>query len=135
MLSIYRAGRVLVSATLALMLALSGLVLTAPTPARAATTFHVTSLGDPAVTPGTCPHTTNCTLRAALTAAAATGYTIVFDVTGTISLSSPFNLTKSVTIQGPGSASLALDGGGSRQIFNIGFGLTIGISGMTLQNA
>lgn len=105
------------------------ILLPAAAPVHAAT-VTVTSTAD---TAGTCPHPTDCTLRTAL-AAAAPGDTIQFAVSGTILLGSTLTLTKDVTIQGPGAASLALDGQNARRVFSVNSGVTATISGLTIQH-
>jgi hypothetical protein len=73
-------------------------------------------------------------LRQAL-ADANDGDTINFAVTGTIGLTSAELLVnKSVTISGPGAASLAVDGNATSRVLHIGAGKTISISGLTLTN-
>jgi len=54
-------------------------------------------------------------LRQAI-ADAASGGTIVFDVTGAIALSSELVVDKSLTISGPGAGSLAISGGGASRL-------------------
>jgi trimeric autotransporter adhesin len=75
-------------------------------------------------------------LRAAITNAnASSGVTITFAVTGTINLLGALPaLTQSMTITGPGASSLVVDGGGAVQVFNVGTGITVTISGLTIQN-
>ena len=73
-------------------------------------------------------------LRQAL-ANANDGDTINFAVTGTIGLTSGELLVdKNVTISGPGTASLAVDGNATSRVFHIGPGKTVSISGLTLTN-
>ena len=63
------------------------------------------------------------------------GDTINFAVTGTIGLTSGQLLVdKNVTISGPGSASLAVDGNATSRVFHIGPGKIVSISGLTLTN-
>jgi uncharacterized protein (TIGR03437 family) len=63
------------------------------------------------------------------------GVTITFAVTGTINLLSALpQLTQSMTVTGPGASSLAIDGGGAVQVLNVGSGITVSISGVTIQN-
>lgn len=75
--------------------------------------------------------------RDAVTSAAA-GDTIVFgSVTGTITLTTgEIVLNKSVTISGPGAATLALSGNNASRIFNVDgtAAPTITVSGLTLRN-
>jgi uncharacterized protein (TIGR03437 family) len=76
-------------------------------------------------------------LRAAITNANASsgGVTITFAVNGTINLLSALPaLTQSMTITGPGASSLVIDGGGAVQVFNITTGITVTISGVTIQH-
>ena len=73
-------------------------------------------------------------LRQAL-ANANDGDTINFAVTGTIGLTSGELLVdKNVTISGPGTATLAVDGNFKSRVFHIGPGKTVSISGLTLTN-
>jgi hypothetical protein len=63
------------------------------------------------------------------------GDTINFAVTGTIGLTSgELLVNKSVTISGPGAASLAVDGNATSRVFHIGAGNTVSISGLSLTN-
>ncbi len=89
-------------------------------------TFTVTSLADSGTG----------TLRAAITAAnASTGGAISFAVSGTIHLATALPaLTQSMAISGPRASSLVLDGGGAVQVFNVQNGITVSISGVTVQN-
>ncbi len=51
----------------------------------------------------------------------------------TITLTSgELNVTSSITIQGPGAGKLAVSGGGSSEVFDIGSGVTATISGLTI---
>jgi len=87
-----------------------------------ATTITVTNTNDSG--PGS--------LRQAL-ADANDGDTITFTVTGTIGLTSGELLVdKSVTISGPGTADLAVDGNANSRVFHIGSGKTVSISGLTI---
>ncbi|MBN1185834.1 MAG: T9SS type A sorting domain-containing protein [Bacteroidales bacterium] len=74
-------------------------------------------------------------LRQAL-ADAANGDTINFSVTGVITVLSQLDIAKSITIQGPGADSLAIDGGGTSRIFYDGNSSlnTVEISGLELKN-
>ena len=73
-------------------------------------------------------------LRQAL-ADANDGDTINFEVTGTIGLTSGELLVdKNVTISGPGTAILAVDGNFTSRVFHIGSGKTVSISALTLTN-
>src|SRR5262249_50092335 len=102
--------------TLVIVTLLSIPLLGTPRPANAAI-IGVTSTGDVG---GTCPDPSNCTLRAAI-AAAAPGDTITFGVTGTITLTSNTVLTiaKNLTISGPGVGSLAVDGNNATEVISI----------------
>ena len=74
-------------------------------------------------------------LRAAISSvdADSSADTINFSVTGTITLHSALPaITNSVTITGPGANLLTVSGGGSYQVFNIGSGVTVSISGLTI---
>ena len=76
-------------------------------------------------------------LRYAITEADANpGSTIDFDVTGTIQLTSALpDLSADVTISGPGSSSLTVQGGGPSsnfRVFTEDIGVTASISGMTV---
>lgn len=63
------------------------------------------------------------------------GDTISFAVTGTITLTSgELLVAKSVTIFGPGAATLAVDGNATSRVFHIGPGKTVSISSLTLTN-
>ena len=73
-------------------------------------------------------------LRQAL-AAAASGETIDFSVTGTITLTSgELTIGQNQTITGPGASSLTIDGNNNSRIFYISSGATVNISGLTLAN-
>jgi predicted outer membrane repeat protein len=73
-------------------------------------------------------------LRQAL-AIANDGDTITFAVTGTIGLTSGELLVdKSITISGPGAASLAINGNAKSRVFHIGASRTVTISGLTITN-
>jgi hypothetical protein len=73
-------------------------------------------------------------LRQAL-ASANDGDIINFALTGTIGLTSgELLIDKSVTISGPGTATLAVDGNFTSRVFHIGPGKTVSISGLTLTN-
>ena len=63
------------------------------------------------------------------------GDAINFAVSGTIALTSgELLVNKSVTISGPGAATLAVDGNFTSRVFNIGPGKTVSISGLTVTN-
>ena len=73
-------------------------------------------------------------LRQAL-AEAANGDTINFSVTGVISVLSSLDISKSITILGPGADSLAIDGRGLCRIFDeVGGFKIVEISGLELKN-
>src|SRR6266498_2799533 len=66
---------------------------------------------------------------------ASDGDTITFAVTGTIGLTSGELLVdKSITISGPGSGSLAVDGNATSRVFHIVSGKNVTISGLTITN-
>jgi hypothetical protein len=67
-------------------------------------------------------------------ASASSGDTINFSVTGTITLSSTLTISTSLTISGPGASNLAISGGGTVQVFVIQGGITVTISGVTIEN-
>jgi hypothetical protein len=101
---------------------------------HAGTTFTVQDSGDGAADANRCPGST-CRLRDALAKAAASGDTINFSVTGAITLNSGQLLVdKSVTITGPGAASLAVDGNAASRVFLTDLGKTVSISGLTIRN-
>ncbi len=76
------------------------------------------------------------TLRSVL-AAAAPGDTIVFNVTGTITLDTIRNVLfigTPVTISGPGAGNLAINGNNSTTVFQVAYGVGATISGVTIEN-
>ena len=75
-------------------------------------------------------------LRAAI-AAASPGDTINFNLTypATVHLSSTLSVGTDLTISGPGVSNLALDGNQAIEVLSISQGVTVGISGMTIENA
>jgi hypothetical protein len=81
---------------------------------------------------------TGTSLRDAITTSnnSATGGAIAFTVTGTIMLTGNLPpLTQSVSITGPGPpTSLVIDGATLYQPFNVGPGITVSMSGLTIQN-
>ncbi|MGH9512523.1 MAG: choice-of-anchor Q domain-containing protein [Terriglobales bacterium] len=74
-------------------------------------------------------------LRAAI-ASASPGDTINFSLAypATITLSSTLSIGTSMTIGGPGASNLAISGNNSVQVLNIGGGITVTISGLSIQN-
>jgi len=118
-------------------LAVTMLVLVAALPSLAATDT-VTSLVD-----NSSSLTTAGTLRYWL-ANAASGDTIVFSVTGTITLDctdpgdGPLVISQNLTISGPGAANLAISGGlpsaFACQVFVVNTAVTATISGVTIEN-
>lgn len=73
-------------------------------------------------------------LRAAV-AAAHPGDTVEFSVTGVITLTTGHILiAKDLTITGPGAAHLTVSGNNASRIFEIAFGSTVAISGLTIAN-
>jgi CSLREA domain-containing protein len=99
-----------------------------------AATLTVDTLAD--TTGAGCPPG-SCSLRRAINAAAS-GDTITFSVTGTITLNSgPLFIDKNLIISGPGPSSLTVSGNNATQVFTIGtFGSptpsTVTISGLTI---
>src|SRR5215813_5219225 len=90
-----------------------------------ATTITVTNTNDSG--PGS--------LRQAL-ATANNGDTINFAVSGTITLTSgELDVTKNVTIAGPGANRLAIDGNQGTLVFGLPPQITVTISGLTIKNA
>jgi hypothetical protein len=73
-------------------------------------------------------------LRAAI-AAANPGDSITFAVSGTITnLTGELVVDKDLTIAGPGPSQLAVSGNNARRGFNIAWGVTVTISGLTITN-
>jgi hypothetical protein len=118
---------------------LLGLALLAPM-AASASTWYVDNYID---TTGSCTADTpssgpgSCGLRDAIAAAVA-GDTIVFDSS---LAGSPITLTSGVltvgagiTIDGSSITGIAVDGGGSYQVFDVSASVTATISGLTIQN-
>jgi hypothetical protein len=62
--------------------------------------------------------------------------TINFSVTGTIITltTGQLSISNNVTISGPGASQLTINGGGGGRIFDIGPGITVTISGLTVTN-
>src|SRR5260221_11491409 len=74
------------------------------------------------------------TLRDAL-AGAASGDTIEFGVTGTITLTNgELIVSKSVSILGPGATNLAVNGNHASRVFHIASNTVVSISGLTITN-
>jgi fibronectin-binding autotransporter adhesin len=89
-----------------------------------AATEHVTSLADDG-SPGT--------LRAVM-AAAAPGDTIVFNVTGTITLTKgPLEINKAVVVSGPGKAKLFISGASTFTVLQVNAGVAAVLSGITIE--
>ncbi len=103
-------------------------------PAAPMATITVTSLGDGAANAANCPGA-SCRLRDAIEDAAS-GDTINFSVTGTITLTNGhLIISKNLTISGPGATQLAVSGNNASRIFVISPGFTTAISGLTIRNA
>lgn len=64
--------------------------------------------------------------------ASPTEATVVFSVTGTITLSSQLELSNDVTIQGPGTDLLQINGNAQGRVFFVDSGVTASISGVTV---
>ncbi|MFL6530006.1 MAG: choice-of-anchor Q domain-containing protein [Chthoniobacterales bacterium] len=91
------------------------------------------STADGAANAANCPGP-GCRLRDAL-AAANSGDTINFSVTGTITLNSgELSIARNLTITGPGAPSLTIDGNASTRVFYIAPNLGVSISGLTIAN-
>ena len=96
----------------------------------------VASAAGPTVT--TCLDSGVGSLRQAV-ATAAPGDTITFAVscppaTPITLTSGPIDITNDVTITGPGAAQLAVSGNSASQVFNVGPGITVALSGITVEN-
>src|SRR5208282_4295260 len=52
----------------------------------------------------------------------------------TITLASTLTINTSLTISGPGASNLAISGNNAVQVFSIGGGITVNISGVTIEN-
>lgn len=95
-----------------------------PSPTLAAVD-HVTSLADDG---------SHGTLRSVMAAAAA-GDTIVFKVTGTITLMQGFlEISKPLIIDGPGAANLLISGGDTFTVFQVDSGVAAAISRITIEH-
>jgi hypothetical protein len=68
-------------------------------------------------------------------ATAAPGDTINFSLASpaTITLASTLTISSNLTISGPGASSLAISGNKSVQVFSVGVGITVTISGLTIE--
>jgi hypothetical protein len=88
----------------------------APASAQAATTWHVTTAGDPGA--GTsCPSAHNCSLREAIKDAV-DGDRIIVPAFH-IHLSSQLDINASITIVGAGAGKTILDGGGTHRVISV----------------
>ncbi|MBI4463628.1 MAG: hypothetical protein HY647_02890, partial [Acidobacteria bacterium] len=68
-------------------------------------------------------------------AGAASGDIILFNVNGTITLTSgEIEISKNLTITGPGAESLAISGNKVSRVFSITGGYTVVISGLFIEN-
>jgi len=72
-------------------------------------------------------------LRAAL-ASASNGDTIDFAVAGTIMLTTELLVSKNVTINGPGTTNLTVNGNAVTRVFHIGAASSVTISNLTVAN-
>ena len=100
--------------------------------AASAATVTVQSIGDGSAQPANCPGA-SCRLRDAIIAANP-GDTIDFSVTGTITLTSDvLNLSRNLTIKGPGATNLTVSGNNVYEVFYVG-GVTVNISGITISD-
>jgi hypothetical protein len=116
-------------------LAMAGSAQAAPLTFTVGSTADTTGAAD-----CTTPTNTDCTLRQAITDANANSGadTIVFKsgVTGTILLTDdPVTITEALTVQGPGSADITVDGDGTYRTFNVDPATSydpVSISGLTL---
>ena len=110
-----------------LIVVLALLVVTGDGGQVSAATFTVTNTNDSG--PGS--------LRQAI-ADANSSDTITFDsgiLPGTITLTTGrLNINKDLTIQGPGASDLAIDGNNASRVFTICCGMTVTITGVTIQN-
>jgi CSLREA domain-containing protein len=127
--------RIIVRCTLLIVLII-GLVYITPVRPAYASSFVVNTLAD--TNDGSCDNlgtgsgNQDCTLREAIVVASS-GDTITFSVTGQITLGlGELVVDKDLTITGPGSSKLTVDGNNSSRIFNLYSGRTVNISGMTM---
>ena len=67
-------------------------------------------------------------------ATAVSGDSINVAVTGTIILTGPLTIDKSLTITGSGASALAVSGNNAAQVFVVNGGATVTISGLTIEN-
>ena len=68
-------------------------------------------------------------------ASANSGDTITFGVTGTITLAQgPLDISKSLTVSGPGAANLAISGNHASTVLQVESGVMVGMSGVTIMN-
>jgi len=68
-------------------------------------------------------------------ASAASGDTVTFSVScSLILLNDTIDLTRNISLSGPGSSDLAVSGGGTTGVFNISTRVTADISGLTMEN-
>jgi hypothetical protein len=89
-----------------------------------ATTYTVTSLADSGAG----------SLRNAI-ASAASGYTINFSLAyPATTLASTLTINTSLTISGPGASNVAISGNSAVEVFSISGGITVNISGVTIEN-
>src|SRR5689334_19711713 len=65
---------------------------------------------------------------------ASSGDTIIFGVTGTITLGSTLGIHRNLTIIGPGASSLRIDGNNATRILAVDPGVTATISAITFAN-
>ena len=102
---------------------------------HAATTYTVQDTGDGAANAANCPGS-GCRLRDAL-AKVVDNDTITFSVTtpATITLNSgQLEISKSITVSGPGANQLTVNGNGASRVLYVDLGLTVTISGLTITN-
>lgn len=73
----------------------------------------------------------DCSLREAIEDAAS-GDEIRFGVTGTITLTATLQISKGLTITGPGASQMKVSGDDAYRVFNFGPGVTATLSGLTI---